>query len=125
MRMSVSLDPTATATAVKEWYEYWHRFRGKKVRIMLSSKIGSSTRFGMNPAQVVVWREILEGAIEAVQKYPAGFILKDAAQFMMYERNVANIGTKTWEREVTESNKRQQSSMKFVSFSAIRTIEFA
>ena len=79
----------------------------------------------MKPAQVVVWREILEGIIEAVQKYPTGFILKDAEQFMMYERNVAYVGNKgAWTREVTESNKRIQSPIKFISFGAIRTIEF-
>ena len=122
--MTLPLDVTSFAEAIKQWYEYWQKFRGKKVRIILKTEMGSSTRFGSDPAQLVIWREILEGSIDTVQKYPPGFILKDTEQFIAYERNIARIKSNKWEREETDSDKRMKSPTKFVSFNIIETIEF-
>jgi len=122
--MTLPLDATSVAGAIKEWYEYWRKFRGQKVRIILKTEMGSSSRFGSDPAQLVIWREILEGTIDAVQKYPPGFILKDSEQFIRYERNIANIKSNRWELESTDSDKRMKSLIKFVSFNIIETIEF-
>ena len=90
----------------------------------MKTSIGSSSRFGSDPAQMVIWREVLEGFIDAVQKYPPGFVLKDSEQFTVYERNIAYIKGKHWERETSSSDKRMKSEMKFVSFNIIETIEF-
>lgn len=117
------MDPTSVAGAIKEWYEYWKKFKGKKVRIVLNTKMGSSTQFGSDPVQLVIWREILEGFIDAVQKYPPGFILKETEQFIAYERNIGRIKSGGWEREGRDSNKRMKSPTKFVSFNVIETIE--
>lgn len=122
--MTLPFDAPSFAGAIKEWYEYWRKFRGQKIRIVLKTMMGSSSKFGNDPAQLVLWREILEGTIDAVQKYPPGFILKDPEQFIRYERNIAFIKSNSWEQESTDSDKRIKSLIKFVSFNIIETIEF-
>ena len=72
--------------AVKDWYEYWRKFKGKRIRIIFKTV----AKVGEKPGELQVWREIIEGTIESVQKYPPGFILKDSEQFVRHERNYAH-----------------------------------
>jgi len=125
--MGMPVEPVSAVGALKEWYEYWRKFRGKRLRLILKS-IAKADREVSSTLEI--WREIMEGTVEAVQKYPPGFIMKDCEQFLRHERNYAMYaaGGKTEPLQeghyIYDSDKRTKFAKKFVSFYIIETIEF-
>lgn len=121
------MEPISLAEAIKEWYEYWRKFRGKKVRLVLKSLANAGKEVS---SYLEIWREIIEGTIEAVQKYPPGFVMKDCEQFLRHERNYAMYIAGGKPKPVQEghnvydSDKREKYARKFVAFHIIETIEF-
>ena len=109
MKIGLPLDPTSATEALKEWYEYWRKFRGKRVRFILKTVAKVGEKLG----ELELWREIIEGTIEAVQKYPPGFILKDSEQFVRHERNygmyvINKAEPREWMRYTADSDKREK-----------------
>ena len=123
--MGIPIEPASVAEAIKDWYEYWRKFRGKKVRLILKT----IAKIGGELGELEIWREIIEGTIEAVHKYPPGFVMKDCEQFVRHERNFAMYVTgqtepADWFYHTSDSDKRRIIANKFVSFHVIETIEF-
>ena len=109
---------------IKEFYDYWNKFKGKKVRIITNS-------MHMNPYNLettVILREVVEGIIDTITKLPAGIMLKDVSQFMIREtvNSVGSMGTeeRQWLTSKSESDKKEHYENKFIAVTVIETIDF-
>jgi len=120
-------DLTTIAKSLKDYYDYWSKFKGKKVSVIgkSSSIVGEEMASFFN-----IWREITEGTIDSVQSYPPGLILKNVEQFVRNERNLYTyIPGKdsppiNWRHEGYDSPLRERFKIKFISFYTIEAIEF-
>ena len=76
----MSLPPLSSLEIVKKWFDYWRKFKGKKVRIWLRRGMKFTKGLIMSSDSIEV--DLLEsviGTISEIIESPFGIMLKDIA----------------------------------------------